>query len=137
LWWDQIARRPGFVVGPGYPQGDTPTIYAIAHCVRVAVYSRGIPLRVPWPRYLAPHAIWPRYLAPHAIWPRYLAPPAIWPRYLAPHAIWPRYLAPISGPPRYLVPHAIWSPTLSGPPRYLAMHNTRFCVLNHSLFFDG
>src|SRR5579872_2151575 len=26
---------------PGYPQGDTPTI-------RDAVYSRGIPLRVPW-----------------------------------------------------------------------------------------
>ncbi|MEO8973835.1 MAG: hypothetical protein ABI406_19790 [Ktedonobacteraceae bacterium] len=30
---------PGSVVGPGYPQGDTPTIYAI--------YGRGIPLRVP------------------------------------------------------------------------------------------
>jgi len=32
------------MVGPGYPQGDTPTIYA----GRATVYSRGIPLRVPW-----------------------------------------------------------------------------------------
>src|SRR5579872_5783621 len=28
---------------PGYPQGDTPTIY------EPLVYRRGIPLRVPWP----------------------------------------------------------------------------------------
>jgi|SRR5579872_4839825 len=41
---ERYLFQPGKVclgVVPGYPQGDTPTIYA-------GVYSRGIPLRVPW-----------------------------------------------------------------------------------------
>src|SRR5579872_104662 len=38
----RLSRQSG-EEGPGYPQGDTPTIH------EVAAYGRGIPLRVPWP----------------------------------------------------------------------------------------